>query len=105
MAPWAGRLAHRRTAWTPGGSRASRRAVPFVEFAHAGYRLADGRALLADLTLGVAEGEALALIGRSGAGKTTALRLVNALLMPSDGEVRVEDRPTTAWDPIRLRRR
>ena len=79
--------------------------MPFVEFAHAGYRLADGRALLEDLTLGVAEGEALALIGRSGAGKTTALRLTNALLMPSDGEVRVEDRPTTAWDPIRLRRR
>jgi osmoprotectant transport system ATP-binding protein len=79
--------------------------VPFVEFARAGYRLADGRALLADLTLGVAEGEALALIGRSGAGKTTALRLVNRLVEPTEGEVRVEGRATKDWDPIRLRRR
>jgi len=78
--------------------------VAFVEFAAAGYRLADGRALVRELSLAVAEGETLAVIGRSGSGKTTALKLVNALLMPTDGEVRVAGRPTTAWDPIRLRR-
>jgi osmoprotectant transport system ATP-binding protein len=79
--------------------------VPFVEFAAAGYRLPGGRALLSGLTLAVAEGETLVLIGRSGAGKTTALRLVNALLLPTEGAVRVAGRATTAWDPIRLRRR
>src|SRR5437868_2409367 len=78
--------------------------VAFVEFAEAGYRVADGRALVSDLSLAVAEGETLALIGRSGSGKTTALKLVNALLMPTAGEVRVAGRPTSAWDPIRLRR-
>jgi osmoprotectant transport system ATP-binding protein len=78
--------------------------VAFVEFAAAGYRLDDGRALVRELSLAVAEGETLAVIGRSGSGKTTALKLVNALLMPTDGEVRVAGRPTTAWDPIRLRR-
>ena len=78
---------------------------PFVEFAAAGFRLPEGRALLAGLSLAVAEGETLALIGRSGSGKTTALKLVNALLLPTDGEVRVAGRATTAWDPIRLRRR
>src|SRR4029077_20850098 len=57
------------------------------------------------LTLSVAEGEVLALIGRSGSGKTTALRLVNALVRPTGGAVRVAGRPTTEWDPIRLRRR
>jgi ABC-type nitrate/sulfonate/bicarbonate transport system ATPase subunit len=57
----------------------------FVEFAAAGFRLPDGRALLTDLSLTVAEGETLALIGRSGSGKTTALKLVNALLLPTDG--------------------
>src|SRR5262249_59801627 len=57
------------------------------------------------LALDVAEGETLALIGRSGSGKTTALRLVNALVMPTTGMVRVAGRPTTEWDPIRLRRR
>jgi len=78
--------------------------VAFVEFAGAGYRVADGRALVSDLSLTVDEGETLALIGRSGSGKTTALKLVNALLMPTAGEVRVAGRPTSAWDPIRLRR-
>src|SRR5439155_13674440 len=78
---------------------------PFVEFADAGFRLPGGRALLEGLSLAVDEGETLALIGRSGSGKTTALKLVNALLLPSEGEVRVDGRATTAWDPIRLRRR
>ena len=79
--------------------------MPFVEFAAAGFRLPDGRALLDGLSLTVEEGETLAVIGRSGSGKTTALKLVNALLMPSTGEVRVAGRATTAWDAIRLRRR
>ena len=77
----------------------------FVEFAGAGFRLPDGRPLLADLSLTVAEGETLALIGRSGSGKTTALKLVNALLLPTEGRVQVDGKATTAWDPIRLRRR
>ncbi|HJQ85148.1 MAG TPA: ATP-binding cassette domain-containing protein [Candidatus Binatia bacterium] len=76
----------------------------FVEFVGAGFRLADGRPLLRDLSLAVGQGETLAMIGRSGSGKTTALKLVNALLLPSEGEVRVAGKPTTAWDPIRLRR-
>jgi osmoprotectant transport system ATP-binding protein len=80
-------------------------AAPVVEFAGAGFRLPDGRVLVHGISLAVAVGETLALIGRSGAGKTTALRLVNALLLPTEGEVRVAGRATTAWDPIRLRRR
>src|SRR5215475_10284581 len=76
----------------------------FVEFAGATVRLPGGRTLLDRLSLAVGEGETLALIGRSGSGKTTALKLVNALLLPSAGEVRVAERATTAWDPIRLRR-
>jgi len=79
--------------------------VPFVEFVAAGFRLPGGRALLDAFSLAVEEGETLAVIGRSGSGKTTALKLVNALLMPTMGEVRVAGRATTAWDAIRLRRR
>jgi osmoprotectant transport system ATP-binding protein len=79
--------------------------VSFVSFDGATYRLPSGRALLSDLDLSVPEGETLALIGRSGSGKTTALKLVNALLLPTSGEVRVAGRATTAWDPIALRRR
>jgi osmoprotectant transport system ATP-binding protein len=77
---------------------------PFVELAGATVRLPGGRTLLDGLSLAVHEGETVALIGRSGSGKTTALKLVNALLLPTAGEVRVAGRATTAWDPIRLRR-
>lgn len=75
-----------------------------IEFRGAGYRLPGGRALLANLSLTVARGETLVLLGRSGSGKTTLLKLINRLLDPTEGEVRVEGRATTAWDPIRLRR-
>jgi len=78
---------------------------PFVEFVSAEFRLSGGRTILDGLSLAVDEGETVALIGRSGSGKTTALKLVNALLVPTAGEVRVGGRATTGWDSIRLRRR
>ncbi len=76
-----------------------------VEFDHAHYCLLGKNALLTDVNLAVHDGEVLVLLGRSGAGKTTALRLVNRLLDPTQGEVRVEGTSTLAWNPIRLRRR
>jgi osmoprotectant transport system ATP-binding protein len=74
-----------------------------IEFLHASYR-ANGSDILTSLNLEVRVGELMVLLGRSGAGKTTALKLVNRLLTPTDGQVRVEGRSTTDWDPIRLRR-
>ncbi len=50
-------------------------------------------------------GDTLVLLGRSGAGKTTALKLINRLVETNDGEVRVEGRSTLEWNPIALRRR
>jgi osmoprotectant transport system ATP-binding protein len=78
--------------------------MALVEFDAATVRV-DGTTLVDGLSLAVAEGEAVALIGRSGAGKTTALKLVNALVLPTAGTVRVDGTPTREWDPIRLRRR
>jgi osmoprotectant transport system ATP-binding protein len=75
-----------------------------IEFRGAGYRLPGGRFLLRNVSLAVERGETLVLLGRSGAGKTTALKLINRLLEPSEGEVRVEGRATLDWDPIALRR-
>ncbi|MCP5114540.1 MAG: ATP-binding cassette domain-containing protein [bacterium] len=63
-----------------------------------------GKRVLRNLSLTVEKGETLVLLGRSGSGKTTALKLVNALLHPTTGEVLVDGKPTTAWDPIALRR-
>lgn len=61
--------------------------------------------IISDLNLTVERGETLVLLGESGCGKTTTLKLVNRLLTPTTGEVLVEGKPTTAWDPIVLRRR
>ena len=76
-----------------------------IEFHHVSFRLPDGRALLSDLTLEVQRGETLVLLGRSGSGKTTTMKLINRLIDPTAGEVRVEGKSTLEWDPIRLRRR
>jgi len=75
-----------------------------LRFSNVFYRVGE-RAILRDVSFDVAEGHTLVLLGRSGSGKTTALKMVNALLMPSAGEVLVEGRATTAWNPIELRRR
>src|SRR5688500_5964688 len=61
--------------------------------------------IISGLNLSVAQGETLVLLGESGCGKTTTLKLVNRLLVPTAGEVVVEGKSTTAWDPIALRRR
>ena len=61
--------------------------------------------ILHDLSFDVDAGETLVLLGRSGSGKTTALKMVNGLLLPSAGVVSIEGGPTTDWDLIRLRRR
>ena len=79
-----------------------------VEFRGVGYGVqqATGRlAILQDLNFTVEPGETLVLLGRSGSGKTTALKLVNRLLVAGSGTVLVEGKPTAEWDPIRLRRR
>jgi osmoprotectant transport system ATP-binding protein len=76
-----------------------------IEFRDVSYALPNGQALLKNLSLTVPQGQTLVLLGRSGAGKTTALKLINRLLEPSAGEVLVEGRSTMEWDPIALRRR
>ena len=64
-----------------------------------------GREILRDVSLDVAEGETVVLLGRSGSGKTTLLKAVNTLIAPTGGTIRFEGRPTAEWDPIQLRRR
>ncbi|PYP92484.1 MAG: ABC transporter ATP-binding protein [Candidatus Angelobacter sp. Gp1-AA117] len=75
-----------------------------IQFSNVTYRTADGRPLLAHLNLQVLTGETLVLLGRSGSGKTTTLKLINNLLACQEGQVIVEGKSTNDWDPIRLRR-
>src|SRR5579863_610079 len=74
-----------------------------VEFRHVHFRIGD-RKILNDLTFSIEPGETLVLLGRSGSGKTTALRLINGMIMPTSGSVRVEGKTTGEWDLVRLRR-
>jgi osmoprotectant transport system ATP-binding protein len=76
-----------------------------IEFHHVSFRLPDGKTLLSDLTLEVHRGETLVLLGRSGSGKTTTMKLINRLIDPTEGQVKVEGQSTFEWDPIQLRRR
>lgn len=77
---------------------------PAIEFRNVSYRLPNGRELLRDLNLKVLAGETVVLLGRSGSGKTTTLKLVNQLLEPSAGDLHVQGRSIRDWDVIRLRR-
>src|SRR5207244_10565108 len=67
-----------------------------IEFRNVSYRLDGGRELLSNLNLQILHGETLVLLGRSGSGKTTTLNLINRLVAPSEGEMRVEGCSTTA---------
>ena len=79
-------------------------AQPTVEFRNVYYRLASGHEILHDLNIEVWRGEILVLLGRSGSGKSTALKLVNRLREHSSGKIRVEGRDIRQWDVIHLRR-
>jgi osmoprotectant transport system ATP-binding protein len=76
-----------------------------IEFVHVDYTVNRTRTLISDLNLAIRSREILILLGRSGSGKTTTLKLINRLLSPTRGEVRVEGRATHEWNPIQLRRR
>jgi osmoprotectant transport system ATP-binding protein len=78
--------------------------MPAIEFRDVSYSRPGNVRILHHFDLSIEQGEVIALVGRSGAGKTTILKLVNRLLLPQDGHVLVEGKDTRDWDPIRLRR-
>jgi len=58
-----------------------------------------------EISLEVQQGEFIVLLGESGSGKTTTLKMINLLIEPSAGKIMVEGRDTSAMDPVQLRRR
>lgn len=78
--------------------------LPYLSFRNVSYRV-DGREILQDLSLEVERGETLVLLGRSGSGKTTALRLINRMLPVSSGQILLDGQDVATLDPIDLRRR
>jgi osmoprotectant transport system ATP-binding protein len=75
-----------------------------VEFRSVSYDI-DGARIIDDLNFAIERGEVLVLLGESGCGKTTTLKLINRLIEPTAGEVIVEGKSTIGWDAIELRRR
>ncbi|HMJ08734.1 MAG TPA: ATP-binding cassette domain-containing protein, partial [Pyrinomonadaceae bacterium] len=78
-------------------------AQPIISFKDVSYAVR-GNSILRGLDLEVHKGETLVLLGESGCGKTTTLKLINRLIDPTAGEVLVEGRRTADWDVIELRR-
>ena len=76
-----------------------------VTFSGVSFAYPGGAPILERFDLAVEPAEVVAVVGRSGAGKTTILKLVNRLLLPSTGTVHVQARDTRQWDAIALRRR
>jgi osmoprotectant transport system ATP-binding protein len=80
-----------------------------ITFANVSYTLPPragqpDRTLLRDISLTLAPGTTTAILGRSGSGKTTLLRMVNALVLPTSGQVLIDGKPTSDTDPTTLRR-
>ena len=75
---------------------------PIVAFSHVGISF-NGRSVLKDVSFYVNRGQTLCILGRSGVGKSVALRLLMGFLTPDEGSIRVEGQEITGLDEEGLR--
>lgn len=77
--------------------------MPMVEFRDVSFAIGAKR-ILSHVSFAIEPGQTLVLLGRSGSGKSTALKLTNGMLFPTSGQVLVNGRPTSEWTPVKLKR-
>ncbi|MDN5564068.1 MAG: ATP-binding cassette domain-containing protein, partial [Luteococcus sp.] len=76
-----------------------------IEFEHVSKKYPDGTMAVEDFSLSVPTGRTTVLVGSSGCGKTTLLRMVNRMVAPTDGRVLIDDEDIAGQDAVKLRRR
>ena len=92
-----------RQALPPGSNPVSRDSQGLLELDRVSFSYAPGEKVLSDVSFGVREGEILALVGPTGAGKTSLLNLILRLYDPDSGEIRLDGLRLQQWDTGRLR--
>ena len=75
-----------------------------IEFKHVSKTF-HGKKIIDDISFQIPDGEFVVLLGESGCGKTTTLKMINKLILPSDGTVEINGRDISHMDTIALRRR
>ncbi|MBT2775125.1 ABC transporter ATP-binding protein [Halomonas sp. ISL-60] len=75
-----------------------------IELSHVSKRFGDETAV-DDISLRVPKGKFCALVGTSGCGKSTTLRMINRLIEHSEGDIILDGQAIDAYDPVKLRRR
>ena len=79
--------------------------VPLLDVRGVTFAYPNGVEAVTDVSLRVEAGESVAIIGQNGAGKTTLSKLINGLLKPSGGQIRLGGEPTAKWTAARTARR
>ena len=75
-----------------------------IHFDHVSKTYPGGTTAVEDFSLTVEQGSTTVFLGTSGCGKTTLMRMVNAMVTPTSGRVFVRGRDVAGEDPVRLRR-
>src|SRR6476646_10158698 len=74
-----------------------------IDFAGVTKQYPDGTVAVDDLTLEVPDGTLTVLVGSSGCGKTTSMRMINRMIEPTSGTLSDNDEDVTKDDPVKLR--
>jgi osmoprotectant transport system ATP-binding protein len=75
-----------------------------ITFDHVSKQYPDGTLAVDDLSFECADAEITVMVGTSGCGKTTTLRMINRLVEPTSGTIKVDGKDVTRSDPAQLRR-